>query len=531
MSGYKLMYNTPDGGKGSLGLMKNYAFNKSMCDGIYLKQIVPPSTTETTLTMAYHASTYSIVVAGGQTIEVMDCYLNFSLSESVDEYITVVVNAREKLYNQVFGEYYYKDQSVICIISPGKKTYNTALFYDHYIIDSVYVYAGKRLVFHEVAEETGDDLRHKYFNAILKDASGNIKENTVAPNTITMTCNNETVYVYPLCKEKPVILNNNDGKISSIYMPAFNYKDEVYYPSIKITNNKEDVLNKVVNYVPSFVGDAIKEENSLKDEDIAAEDTSGVGDSSGDISGGGFNPDDFDFTPPEFVGGLVFPENTFNETTKEIVKESITTAVKDTTIIEARPVENTGGNTGEGGGDSGDTGGSENNNYTIIGADAVQFEVDKSVWGIGKYLLTHDPNNNTDIHSGNYIPNDYYPLFDNDGNIKGVIVQIYNEDGSVAATYVKNTDEHGLSGAFKQLIDTIGDMSFGDGTLYKNPNGGFTYIDNAGNITISDGTKGGTRFYEFTGGTNNIGHDVYYGPDGFPVYIYTDPDTGEKIIM
>lgn len=493
MSGYKLMYNTPDGGKGSLGLMKNYAFNNSMCDGIYLKQVVPPSTTETTLTMAYHASQFSMTVAGGQTITAQDCFLNFSLSKAVDEYITIVVNAREEIYNQIFNEYYYKDQSVICILSPGKKTYTTDLFYDFYIIDSVYVYAGKRLVFHEVAEETGDDLRHKYFNAILKDSSGNIKENIVAPNTITMTCNNESLYVYPLCKDFK-IENNNDSETSSIYLPAFRYKDEIYYPTIKISDNKEDVLNKAVGYMPSFIGNAFKEEYSLKDEDISAENTGDLGDGAGLE----FDPSDFDFTPPKFEGGIVFPETTFNETTKEIVKESITTAVKDTSIIEVKPVEDTSGDSSE-------------KEYQIIGGGMVKYK-SINVFSSTIYSTLDFFGTGTAVVKVIKGSVKTYPVFNEDGEIIGEMSQMLNENGEVIFTQAS------------------GEIKSGSNLYINEETGAYTIVNKNGDIIMNDGQDNQTR-YEYTGGTNNVGHDVYYGPDGFPVYIWTDPDTGEKIIM
>lgn len=503
MSGYKLMYNTPNDGKGSLGLMKNYAFNNSMCDGIYLKQVVPPSTTETTMTLLFGLINLDIV-------------FSIKLTKPVDEYITVVLNMVNNDTNELY--------STTCICPAGSKFAKVIVNADAsymYSAKSIYVYVGKRLV---LSAEGHDEILNNIINmwmasadlSIVRylDANGNeISESELS--THKLTCNNETVYVYPLCKID-YIRNGSDAK--SIHLPAFRYNDGYYIPTIKLSMNnsdgelnKEDVLNKVVNYVPSFVGDAIKEENNLKDEDIAAEDTSGVGDTSIDSSEPEFNPDDYDFTPPEFVGGLVFPENTFTEVTNEIVKNSTTEAVRDTIVIEGKPVEDT--NSGDSGssGDEGSSGGSGGSSseldYIITGGTMVKYDVIGGAWGTVTGVVK--------LFKGEAAEMRNFPVYDADGNYLGGVVQLLDKDGNVIQT---NSDD-------LKLLS-------GGGTLYVNEEtGAYTYIDKKGNITISDGTKEGNRYYEYTGATNNVGHDVYIGEDGFPVYVWTDPDTGEKIFM
>lgn len=492
MSGYKLMYNTPNGGVGSLGLMKNYAFNNSMCDGIYLKQVVPPSTTETTMTLLFGLINLDIV-------------FSIKLTKPVDEYITVVLN----MVNDDTNELY----STTCICPAGSKFAKAIVNADAsymYSAKSIYVYAGKRLV---LSAEGHREILNNIINmwtasadlSIVRylDADGNqISESELS--THKLTCNNETVYVYPLCKID-YIRNGSDAK--SIHLPALRYNDGYYIPTIKLSMNdsdgelnKEDVLNKVVNYVPSFIGSAIKEENNLKDEDIAAEDTSGVGDIPSDSSGTEFDPNDYDFTPPEFVGGLVFPEYTFTEVTENIVKNSTTEAVRDTVVIEETPVEDT---------SSGDSGSSGEPDYIITGGTMVKYDVIGGAWGTVTGVVKLFKG---DAQAGNMRT---FPVYDADGNYLGGVVQLLDKDGNVVQT---NSDD-------LKLLS-------GGGTLYVNEEtGAYTYIDKKGNITISDGTKEGNRYYEYTGATNNVGHDVYIGEDGFPVYVWTDPDTGEKIFM
>lgn len=489
MSGYKLMYNTPDGGKGSLGLMKNYAFNNSMCDGIYLQQKVPPSTTETELFICQGSA--KLDSAG--TILAQDPFMCVYVTKPVDEYITVVINFTVV---QVWGDGSTAKSSMVFILPP-QQTFtfsNTAITWTAFCtFNDVYIYVGKRLAYKFEGDTECKKFKDTYFGA--RKVTGDTTENT--HKGFPLTCNNENLYVYPLCKDFK-IENDGDNKISSIHLPAFRYKDEIYYPMIKISGEKNDALNKFVNYVPTFIGNAFKEEYNLKDEDISAENTSGLGDISGDSLGPEFNPDDFDFTPPKFEGGLTFPENTFTEVTKEIVKESTTTAVKDTFIVEEKTIEDTGGS------GSGDTIKKE---FTVISGEKWD------VKGGFKAFLYDLAGSMVEWHSIKRIP-----IYNSDGTIKSTITQILDEDGEVVATTIAHQNQ-------------IDDLLSNGGTLIEGEDGTYTYIDgNTGDITIvnKDGTS---DYYENTGGINNLGHEVYYGPDGFPVYIWTDPDTGEKVFM
>lgn len=491
MSGYKLMYNTPNGGVGSLGLMKNYAFNNSMCDGIYLQQKVPPSTTETELFICQGSAKYD----SKGTILASAPFMCMYVTNPVDEYITVVINLT---FKNIWGSGETIKSSKVLILPPQQTLICPEMFAwtVYHTFNDVYIYVGKRLAYKFEGDTECKNFKDTYFGA--RKATGDTIENT--HKGFPLTCNNETLYVYPLCKDLK-IENNDDNEISSIYLPAFSYKDEIYYPIIKISSNKKDILNKAIGYMPSFIGNAFKEEYNLKEEDISAENTGdlGVG------TGLEFDPSDFDFTPPEFEGGLVFPENTFNETTKEIVKESITTAVKDTSAIEVKPVVDTGS------GDSGNPGDSGEKEYQLIGSSMAKYET--LGWASSAAFSIMDMFGGA-VAAEKAINGSHraFPVFDEDGKTWGSVVQLLNEDGEVV------------------LTKTYGDIPPGSVFYLNEETGEYTIVDKKGNITINDG-QGNQTYYEFSGGTNNLGHDVYYGPDGFPVYIWTDPDTGEKVIM
>lgn len=494
MSGYKLMYNTPDDGKGSLGLMKNYAFNNSMCDGIYLQQKVPPSTTETELFICQGSA--KLDSAG--TILASAPFMCMYVTNPVDEYITVVINLT---FKNIWGSGETIKSSKVLILPPQQTLICPEMFAwtAYHTFNDVYIYVGKRLAYKFEGDTECKNFKDTYFGA--RKVTGDTTENT--HKGFPLTCNNESLYVYPLCKDFK-IENDDDNEISSIHLPAFRYKDEIYYPTIKISLdnekgalNKENILNKVVGYVPSFIGDTIKEKYNLKDENIAAENTGDLGAGTGLE----FNPDDFDFTPPEFVGGLdLSTADWVGTVVNEVVKESSSTAVKDTTLVESTPVVDTSGGTG-------DSGSSGELDYIITGGTMVKYDVKSGPVGTASQMIKTFKG---DVPGAKIR---HFSIYDADNNYVGSVVQLVNTDGNVEETY--NTSFNPLSG----------------GTFYLNEETGeFTYVTNKGDIYISNG-QGGTDYLEFSGGTNNLGHDVYYGPDGFPVYIWTDPDTGEKIIM
>lgn len=462
MANPKFEYNTPNGGKGSLTLMKNVVFNSSMCDGIYLKTRVPASTTTTTIKLyRNYASGRNGSHYGRLSVE---------LSEAVDEYLTIIILKSSG------------NESII--ITPGKTTATSQNDFDSINPSRIVVYRNKGAVY-DITSNTDS-----YIGAISHATDSYGADAKVEPtNSFTLTCNDETIYVYPLCKGFE-IESNEDDKISSIHLPVFRYNGEIYYPTIKITNDKKDTISKVVGYIPDVIGDKIKEKEEITEEDAGAEDT-------GDYV---FDPIEMpelpDFVMPEL------PEVTYEDTVKDIVKDSTSEAVKETTFVESKPVEDTSGGTG-------DSGSSGEIDYIITGGTMVKYDVKSGPLGTVSLLVEKVKG---DVQGAK---TRHFPIYDADGNYVGSVVQVVNADGNVMETY--NTSFNPLNGG---------------GTLYVDEEtGAFTYIDNKGNITVSDGTINGNSYYKYTGGVNDSGHEVYIGEDGFPVYVYTDPDTGEKIFM
>jgi len=225
---YQINFNNSNGTKGFVELVKNVNFLESMCDGIYLKYKVPASTTETTMTLLWGFISIDLV-------------FSISLTEPVDEYITVVLN----IVNDDTNELY----STMCICPAGAKFAEAPINVDAsymYSAKSIYVYVGKRLV---LSAEGHDEILNNIINlwmastdlSIVRylDANGNeISKSEL--NTHKLTCNDETLYIAPLVKTE--FTNSYDTRV---YLPAVRYNGVIYTPGVKITNTEEPTENDI----------------------------------------------------------------------------------------------------------------------------------------------------------------------------------------------------------------------------------------------------------------------------------------------
>ena len=335
--GYKLTFNTFNGGKGSLGLMKNWSFNNSMCDGLCIKYKVPPKLIDVGIRFYnYYVDTY----INGNSTRIETGLKRVELSTPVDEYITISYKGYEIRYVGVVGIETKIEVSGTCIIPPSKGYIETSdMFGDAVNLTMLIIYANKRAVYYSENEAELAEFKNKYYGEYTRS----VEDLEGTGNVITgypFKSLAESTYVYPLCKSKPTIESDGD-ELLSLHLPAYRYNGEIYYPMLKITNNKSDSLNKVVGYLPDNIADQIIEEEGLDKEDVVAEDTS---DSSG------FDVGDFDLPELPVPDGIEFPKletTKIEETTKDLQQNVEDTAIKETQTEETKKTEVVNEETGE----------------------------------------------------------------------------------------------------------------------------------------------------------------------------------------
>lgn len=462
MSGYKLMYNTPNGGKGSLGLIKNCTFNNSMCDGIYLKQRVPPYTTETELFISQGSVGYD----SAGTLVSQNPAMCVYVTKPVDEYITVVINYT---FIDIWGSGETVKSTKVYMLPPQKDfAYSEPLIWTAYCtFNDVYIYVGKRLAYKFEGDTECKNFKDTYFGARKADSFGITTGNT--HKGFPLTCNNETLYVFPLCKDFK-LSNNNDNKISSLHIPAFRYKGEIYYPIAKISNKKEDVLNKAIGYIPSFIGDKLKEDLELSDEDIMAEDTDGLGDTyQEDSTEGNINSTDFEafwgyMWSDVQEGGLFVGDVRYEQVSVEGSDSNGWVGVMLPYIFS----------------DGGDSPNVAENGNMIIGFDSSKFPDGK---------ITQ------------------MPLRDEDGKLSGYILVADDGHGNILAA---------------ESIEKVGgnfiNKSGSDVKVKINSDGNIVAISENGDLSIL-GQDGSRKFYQYTGSYTDPetgkNYDSYIDNSGF----------------
>lgn len=478
--GYKLSFNTLNGGKGTLGLMKNWAFNNSMCDGLCIKQRVPPKLIDVGISFYnYYVDTY----INGESARFETGLKRVELSAPVDEYITISYKGYEIKYVGAVGIETKIEVSGTCIIPPSKGYIETSdMFGDAVNLTMLIIYANKRAVYYSENEAELAEFKNKYYGEYVRK----VEEIEGTGNDITgypFKSLAESTYVFPLCKSKPIIESDGD-ELLSLYLPAYRYNGEIYYPMIKITNEKNDSLNKVVGYLPDNIADQIIEEAGLDKEDVVAEDT---GDSSG------FDVGDFDLPELPVPDGIEFPKletTKVEETTKELQQNVEDTAIKETQTAETKKTEVVNEETGE----------TEEVEETTI-FQTVKVKVKSNIWQplkLGFKTLTGKFKN---------LSTDARLIRDKDGNFIDQLVILVDRDTGEYIAFTKN--------------GTQGDvyLTDGEGFIFVTEDG--MYISDENGFRQYDKTREETQ-YQYnpeTGQVEEKKYDVYDDGSGVETWV------------